>query len=54
MNSKLLGIGFQAVDAHASVRERLRSERVDTKLGGVDRLTALADVVETFAKQTST
>ncbi len=54
MNSRSAGIGFQAVEAHASVRERLRSEGVDSKLGGVDRLTALADVVDTFQKQTST
>jgi sulfate permease, SulP family len=51
---KTAGIGFQAVESHASVRERLRSEGVDSKLGGVDRLTALADVVDTFQKQTST
>ena len=51
---KAAGIGFQAVEAHASVRERLRGEGVDSKLGGVDRLTALADVVDTFQKQTST
>ena len=50
---KAAGIGFQAVEAHASVRERLRGEGVDAKLGGVDRLTSLADAVETFQKQTS-
>ncbi len=47
---KALGIGFQAVEAHASVRERLRNEGVDDKLGRVDRLTSLADIVETFQK----
>jgi sulfate permease, SulP family len=51
---KAAGVGFQAVEAHASVRERLRGEGVDAKLGGVDRLTTLADVLEVFAKQTST
>ena len=49
---KAAGIGLQAVEAHASVRERLRAEGVDAKLGGVDRLTSLADAVETFQKQT--
>ncbi len=50
---KAAGIGFQAVEAHASVRERVRSEGVDAKLGGVDRLVSLAEVVEAFQKQTS-
>jgi high affinity sulfate transporter 1 len=45
------GIRVQAVEARASVRERLRSEGVDTKLGGIDRLTMVADVVEAFQKQ---
>ncbi len=50
---KAVGIGFQAVEAHASVRERLRSEGVDARLGGVDRFTSLADAVDIFQKQTS-
>ena len=49
---KAAGIRFQTVEAHASVRERLRSEGMDTKLGGVDRLTSLADAVESFQRQT--
>jgi high affinity sulfate transporter 1 len=40
------GIRVQAVEAHASVRERLRSEGVDAKLGVVNRFTAVADAVE--------
>ena len=42
------GIRFQAVEARASVRERLRAEGVDTKLGGIDRITTVADAVENF------
>jgi high affinity sulfate transporter 1 len=40
------GIRMQAVDARASVRERLRNEGVDTKLGAVNRFTTVADAVE--------
>ena len=40
------GIRFQAVEPRSSVRDRLRNEGVDSKLGGVNRFTAVADVVE--------
>jgi len=40
------GIGFQTVEARSSVRDRLRDEGLDTKLGGVDRQTSVADVVD--------
>jgi high affinity sulfate transporter 1 len=40
------GIAVQAVEARASVRERLRNEGVDTKLGGVNRFSSVADAVE--------
>jgi len=40
------GIRFQAVEARSSVRDRLRNEGVDARLGGVDRLKTVADVVE--------
>ena len=33
------GIRVQAVEARSSVRERLRSEGVDDKLGGINRFT---------------
>ena len=48
------GIRVQAVEARASVRERLRAQGVDAKLGGIDRLTTVADAVEAFQKQTTT
>ena len=40
------GIRVQAVEARSSVRERLRGEAVDARLGGVDRFTTVADAVE--------
>lgn len=42
------GIHFQAVEPRSSVRDRLRTEGVDSKLGGVNRFTTVADVVEKF------
>jgi SulP family sulfate permease len=46
------GIRIQAVEARSSVRERLRGEGVDTKLGGIDRFTTVADAVEHFHAST--
>jgi high affinity sulfate transporter 1 len=40
------GVRFQIVEARSSVRDRLRGEGVDDKLGGVDRFTTVADAVE--------
>src|SRR5437762_3176892 len=48
------GIRVQAVEARSSVRERLRSEGVDAKLGGIDRFSTVVDAVETSQKQTIT
>src|SRR6266403_2532949 len=42
------GIRSQAVEPRSSVRDRLRHEGIDTKLGGVDRFTTVADVIEHF------
>jgi SulP family sulfate permease len=42
------GQRFQAVEARSSVRERLRSEGVDARLGGIDRFTSVADALEAF------
>jgi len=41
-----MGIRFHAVEARASVRDRLRAEGVDKKLGDVNRFTTVADAVE--------
>jgi high affinity sulfate transporter 1 len=46
----LAGIQVHAVEARSSVRERLRDEKVDTRLGGIDRVTSLADAVDAFQK----
>jgi hypothetical protein len=40
------GIRFQAVEPRSSVRDRLRNEGVDCKLGGVKRLTTVADAID--------
>ena len=42
------GIRFQAVEARSAVRDRLRKEGLDAKLGGIDRFTTVADVVDNF------
>jgi len=41
-------IEFSVVEARSSVRDRLRREGVDAKLGGVDRFMTVADVVDHF------
>ena len=41
-------IRFQAVEPRSSVRDRLRSQGVDGKLGGVNRFTTVADVIDNF------
>src|SRR5437764_71675 len=46
------GIRLQSVEARSSVRERLRSEGVDAKLGGIDRFSTVVDAVEASQKQT--
>jgi SulP family sulfate permease len=47
------GIRFQAVEARSSVRDRLRSEGVDSKMGGINRFRSVADAVEAFQKNLS-
>src|SRR6476661_1469351 len=42
------GIEFHAVEPRSSVRDRIRREHVDTKLGGIDRFTMVADVIDHF------
>jgi SulP family sulfate permease len=44
-------ITFHALEARSSLRDRLRLEGVDAKLGGVNRFTAVADVVEHFQSE---
>lgn len=42
------GITVRAVEAHAAVRERLRGEGLADELGGIDRFSTVADVVDGF------
>ncbi|MGH7983554.1 MAG: SulP family inorganic anion transporter [Candidatus Udaeobacter sp.] len=42
------GIRFQAVEPRSSVRDRFRHEGIDRKLGGVNRFTSVADVIDHF------
>jgi sulfate permease, SulP family len=44
-------IQFQAVEARSSVRDRLRHEGVDSKLGGVNRFATVADVIDSFQRE---
>jgi SulP family sulfate permease len=48
---KAAGIRVQCVEARSSVRERLRSEGLDERLGGIDRFTSVADVVDNWQKR---
>jgi high affinity sulfate transporter 1 len=45
------GIQFHAVEPRSSVRDRLRHEGVDSKLGGVNRFTTVADVIDHFQRE---
>jgi len=43
-----MSIQFHAVEPRSSVRDRLRREGVDSKLGGINRFTTVADVIDHF------
>jgi SulP family sulfate permease len=47
------GRRLQVVEARSSVRERLRGEGVDARLGGIDRFTSVADALEAFQEKTT-
>jgi SulP family sulfate permease len=49
-----VGIRVQVVEARSSVRDRLRAEGVEARLGGVNRFTTVADAVEAFQKSNPT
>jgi MFS superfamily sulfate permease-like transporter len=42
------GIRTQVVEARSSVRQRLRGEGLDARLGGIDRFTSVADAVDSI------
>ena len=46
------GIEFHAVEPRSSVRDRLRHEGIDSKLGGINRFTSVADVIDHFLADT--
>jgi high affinity sulfate transporter 1 len=47
------GIQFHAVEPRSSVRDRLRKEGVDSKLGGINRFTTVADVIDSFRSEST-
>lgn len=47
---ELRGIQLRVAEAHAEVRDILRSTGISERLGGVSRYTALADIVEEFER----
>ena len=47
------GIKIQAVEAHSQVRDRLRSEGLEEKFGGIERLRTVADVADDFLQGVS-
>src|SRR5262249_20016254 len=47
------GIQFHAVEPRSSVRDRLRHAHVDGKLGGIDRFTSVADVIDHYLGESS-
>lgn len=48
-----MSIQFHAVEPRSSVRDRLRRENVDIKMGGIDRFTTVADVIDHFLGQSA-
>ncbi len=44
------GIRVQVVEARSAVRERFRREGLDARLGGIDRHTSVADVVDSLSR----
>ncbi len=42
------GVRLQVVEARSSVRDRLRAEGVEDRLGGVNRFTTVADAIDNF------
>ena len=48
------GITFRLVEARSSVRDMLRTEGVEEKVGRIDRFTMLADAIEAFQREPAT
>jgi MFS superfamily sulfate permease-like transporter len=45
-----VGVRLQVVEPRSSVRDRLRAEAVDTRLGGANRFATVADAVDAFQR----
>src|SRR5262249_25651202 len=45
------GIRFGIVEAHAPVRDLLRAEGLDEKIGPINRFTSVADLIENYQQQ---
>jgi MFS superfamily sulfate permease-like transporter len=45
------GITLRLVEAHASVRDLLRIEGAEDRVGRIDRFETIADVIEHFQKE---
>jgi high affinity sulfate transporter 1 len=48
------GIRLGIAETHASVRELLRAESLDEKVGPINRFTSVADLIEDFQRQSQT
>jgi MFS superfamily sulfate permease-like transporter len=46
-------VTLRVTDAHATVRDLLRAEGVDAKVGGINRFASVADVVDDFLVRTA-
>jgi MFS superfamily sulfate permease-like transporter len=47
------GIAFRIVEARAKVRDMLRTEGVEEKVGQIDRVTMLADAIDAFQNEST-
>jgi hypothetical protein len=45
------GIAFRIVEARSTVRDMLRTEGVEEKVGRIDRFTMLADAIDDFQNE---
>ena len=48
------GVAFRVVEARSTVRDMLRTEGVEEKVGRIDRFTMLADAIDDFQNQAAT
>ena len=47
------GIAFRVVEARSTVRDMLRTEGVEEKVGRIDRFTMLADAIDAFQNESA-